>query len=256
MKPHGWLNAAALSLSLLSLQALAGSAVVERPGGDASERMLFEYQGGNLRVQASQDIDGYLLYREGKAYVVAGGMVMDAESITGMFGGKAQSLPGLGDASSKLAKVRSLTDTGRKQTLAGIEGRVHVLRYEDDKGKEHSEEIVLSRDARAREFFEALDGFLSGMLKESAGGDVELRRRIRGQGVLRFGDDLQVASFGPDPAPERFELPQASQQMPNLSQLFQPQQLEQLKALVEQGLPPEQQKQLEEAMKKMLGGAK
>ena len=219
---HCLARARASSLPILLLAcaftAQAGSAVVESGSGADRQRAALEYLGDRLRADVQGQSGGALIVRDGRAYALAEGMVIDLSSMGGMLGQMQQGA--INSGPEDLARYVGLERTTRKETVAGVAGTVHLLRYEDGGGQPHSEELVLSPDARARELADALQqmalAFRNMSGKAEAPGEAALRQQLGNQGVLRYGSEFRVVSFGGHPDAARFNLPSAPQQMPAL----------------------------------------
>jgi len=210
---------ALLLATLLGLPAFAGSALVESGEGSDLQRAELEYRDGKLRVQAQGQGDGTMILRDGRIYTIAEGMVFDLAGMASMLG--QSGMNAISSGPDDLVRYLGLDSTGRSETVAGVAGKVHLLRYVDRSGKPHSEELVLSTDPRARELAEALQlmstGFREILGQPEAPGEAQLQASLKGQGVLRYGKEFRVVSFGStQPAAARFELPSAPQQMPSL----------------------------------------
>lgn len=208
-----------LLAALLSLPAFAGSAVIESGEGADRQRAELEYRDGKLRVQAQGEPGGTMILRDGRIYVIAEGMVIDLAGMAGMMG--QSGMNAISSGPDDLVRYLGLDNTGRSETVAGVGGKVHLLRYEDRSGKPHREELVLSADPRARELGEALQlmgtGFREILGRPEAPGEAQMQASLNGQGVLRYGREFRVVSFGStQPSPARFELPSAPQQLPSL----------------------------------------
>ncbi|HEY0973258.1 MAG TPA: hypothetical protein VGE57_02050 [Solimonas sp.] len=211
---------------LLAAPVWAGGVATIESGDDGQTfKTRVEYEGSHrLRIEAPEQ-GGYLLVRDGKAYsvVTQGGqtMVIDMAGMMQMVGGMAQQNQdpmGGGD----VHEFVSLSDAGRSETVAGISGRVHTLTYADKSGKRHTETMVLSKDARARDLTMALTAMGEIMARNAKVPETAGSKRLHGeilgngQGVLRYGTAFRVVSFdGGKPAAARFELPAQPMQMPN-----------------------------------------
>ncbi|MDM4771819.1 hypothetical protein [Solimonas sp. SE-A11] len=199
----------------------AGSAVVESGAGADRQRAALDYRGDRLRVDVQGQAGGALIVREGRAYALAEGMVIDLGGMGGMLGQMQQGAISAGP--DDLARYIGLERTTRKETIAGAAGTVHLLRYEDGAGHPHSEELVLSADVRARELADALQqmalAFRNMTGKAEAPGEAALRQQLGNQGVLRYGSEFRVISFGGQPDAARFDLPSAPQQIPALGSI-------------------------------------
>lgn len=203
-----------LAATLLALSATlgwaAGSAVLEAEEGG---RMQLEYDGDRVRMSADGMEDGYLIIREGRMYTVSGDTVIDASSMFGMFSDSLQTPAG------DVTQVHELKATGRRETVAGIAGEVHLLDYTDEEGKRQQQEVVLSNDRRAVELQQAwmtmAEAVASAMGEEDV--DASLNKALGQRGILRIGNDMRVHSLSDRrPAAARFELPSEPQDMGGL----------------------------------------
>jgi hypothetical protein len=206
-----------------SLPAQAGTATVT---SDEGGELVFEYAGGDLLRVNTDDSGNYMVIRDDTLYVVTMNegqpMVMNASSMMkGMAGVIGQAAP-----SAATAEVVSLTKTGRRETVAGIEGDVYELTVSED-GKERTTEIVMSGDRRAREFRDAMFAMArasaAAMGSDVKAGDADLEGRLQDldQGVLRVGQDMIVTAIdGKDVAVARFELPAEPMNMEGLGAMF------------------------------------
>lgn len=212
---------AAVLAVAFAVPAMAGSAVLETGQGRDRQQTRVEYRGDKLRLQSQGTDTGTMIVRDGQVYVIANDSVFEFSGMAGMLGSQMPSMsPGPGD----LSRFIDLDATGRSETIAGASGTVHVLRYADENGREQREELVLSRDGRARELTDAMTvmsaAMLRAMQRSDGAGDAELKARLKGQGVLRYGKDFRVVSFGSDdPVASRFELPSAPQKLPSMGSL-------------------------------------
>lgn len=210
-----------------------GAATLETSSEGKSSQTTVEYDGkGSLRMDGTGSAqNGYLLVRDNKAYsvVVNGGtpMVIDLASTMKMLGGLAKNGSSEGaTAGNEVARFVSLDKTGASESVAGISGNVYNLTFVDDEGQQKTESLVLSKDSRARELTKALT-MMGKQMAKAAGvpepeGTAKMYAEIDGtkQGVLRYGSDFRVASFGGEPSSSRFALPAQPQQMPNLADLM------------------------------------
>ncbi len=209
-----------------------GTATLETSADGERHQSTIEFDGkGSLRMDGGAQQSGYLLVRDNKAYsvVVNDGtpMVIDLASTMKMLGGLAKQGSSEGaTAGNEVARFVSLEKTGASETVAGISGNVYNLTFVDDEGQQRTESLVLSKDARARELTKALT-VMGKQMAKAAGvpepeGTAKMYAEIDGskQGVLRYGSDFRVASFGGEPSSSRFALPAQPQQMPNLADLM------------------------------------
>lgn len=215
--------AAPALLLLTSTATLAGTAVIEAGSGKDVHRVDLEYRPGLLRMQPQGAEEGTMIARDGKVYTVGQGMVIEISSVMGMMGEQLANTASNGP--DDVRRFVGFNNTGRRETVAGIGGEVYVLQYEDGNGKVVSEEMVVSKDAKARELSEAMEGMTTSMRaamkKAETAEERKLSAALKGYGVLRFGQDFRVVSLSDKtPAASRFELPAAPTQMPDLGGMF------------------------------------
>lgn len=209
---------------LLAGPAQAGTADVTDAEGTT---MRFEYRDDMLRVNMDQEGAGYMILRDDNLYVVTNSdgrtMVIDANQAWSMFGSMAA-----GATPDMVAnEVVELSATGEKEQLAGITGEVYRLRFRAEDGTEQESTVVLSSDARARAFRDAMHKFASTVSKtvgkdyKAATDDMQGRLEAMNKGVLRYGDDMKVSALSMDSVdPARFELPAAPMDLGNIGALF------------------------------------
>ena len=111
--------------------AWADVTTVQTNNGDT---MTYEYEGDKLRIDVGQQ-DSYMLLVDGTVYSVTRSdgeyMVVDVSQAMSMFGSALRdAAPGAADS-----RVESFEATGRKETIAGIEGEVYLVKYIDHEGK-------------------------------------------------------------------------------------------------------------------------
>jgi len=215
-----------LMLSSLSMSAWAGgTAVVRSNGGGQTSEMTIEYNGDKARFNVSGQADTYMVMRDGKAYAVTQGMVMDMSGMASMMGSQMQANPG--SMGSDVDRFMGMHSTGRSETVAGMRGEVYIVEYADEKGQKHAEEVVLSTDKKAWDLGQAMmtmgRNFARAAGVAERSGETEMWNTLNGKraGVLRYGTQMQVVSInGSSPSSSRFELPAAPTQMPNLGALL------------------------------------
>ena len=202
----------ALGASLL-LSNLTHAGVADVVNSDGST-MKFEYQGDKLRIDTGQGEASYMVLRDDHIYVVTNSdgnlMVIDANQAMGMFG----SMAGAATPSSVASEVVSLEATGRKESHAGITGEVYNMVFVTEDGKQQQTDLVLAKDARAREFSKALSGMAMSLSKSAgkdfarAANDMESRLLAMDMGVLRYGKDMTISAISDEAVDQsRFELP-------------------------------------------------
>lgn len=216
----------ALTVSAMPAALAAGSAQIESGLGSDRARAGLEFDGSRLRMQAATGAaaEGYLIFRDGKAYTVGdmGGQPFVMEmgammKMAGQMAAQASPRDGLDD----IAVYHGLSATGRGETVAGVRGEIYRLDYTTRSGSRESKEMVLAANATAREMTETLR-LLATAIQASAGvaepeGSLQLQAEFqrRGLGLLRVGDEFRVLSLSASkPASGRFELPAAPTEMP------------------------------------------
>ncbi|MEH6636844.1 MAG: hypothetical protein V7700_15070 [Halioglobus sp.] len=202
----------ALGASLL-LSNLTHAGVADVVNSDGST-MKFEYQDDKLRIDTGQGEASYMVLRDDHIYVVTNSdgnlMVIDANQAMGMFG----SMAGAATPSSVASEVVSLEATGRKESHAGITGEVYNMVFVTEDGKKQQTDLVLAKDARARDFSKALSGMAMSLSKSAgkdfarAANDMESRLLAMDMGVLRYGKDMTISAISDEAVDQsRFELP-------------------------------------------------
>ena len=213
-----------LTLALTGvLPAAAGTATIASSDGEA---MTFEYRGDDLLRVGVAD-ESYMLVRDNTLYVVSMNngepMVINASSMMKGFSGMVQQAA----PPATTADFVSLEKTGRAETVAGIRGDVYLLTTEED-GRAQTRELVMSDDARAIEFRDAM--FIMGHAAMEAlddyprpddDKDVQKQLEAMNLGVLRVGEDMTVTSLsGDNVAAARFELPAEPMDMGGLGAMM------------------------------------
>lgn len=202
----------------------AGTATIQ---GQDGSRFTLEYDGSQLRLESSRHRNVHLIANGDSVYavttaagqplVVSGGAVMSLLSAQG--GQK------FATGSEDIRSFTSLTSTGRYETVAGIRGAIHQLKYVDRGGRQRTEEIVLSEHPEVaqmtRSFGRAAAAFQQGAGVDNEGSRALLRElENRNLGLLRFANHYQVVALQTTaPSPARFQLPAAPMQLPGLQGL-------------------------------------
>ena len=212
-------------LACLGLLALPAAADIAEVVDGEGNRMRFEYQDQQLRINPA-DQEGYMIVRDGRTYVVQDSdgqiMVLDLSQAMSMFGGMARAAtPETVDV-----RVESLEATGREETVAGIPGEVWRLRYIDEDGQTRETDMVLSEDARARGFRDAVF-LMAKSIADSVDMDLEGTDKLQQQlasrdlGVLRYGQDMRITSLDTTRVDDaRFVLPAEPTDLSGLGNLF------------------------------------
>lgn len=213
---------AALALATAPWVAQAGKATVQATDDSGnSMNMDFEYRGDSqLRMSVPQQQGGYMLVDGDAVYSISQHngqpMVMRLDKLLGS-GMPAPATPG-----ADVAGVSKLENTGRTETVAGIQGEVWMLTYTDAAGQTRTDEIVVSDDPRAVELSRAMMGLGQAMAKAAGqpAQDDPLIRQLEGKGMLRMGSQMRVTALSDaDPAADRFALPAEPTEMPGMGAL-------------------------------------
>lgn len=194
--------------------AAGGGATIEAGDGADRVRIGVQYLDDKLRMEtqdlAQGQIQAVTILRDGRLYLVAGGMVLDAAQAMSAFG---QSMQAPSTLPEQMRRFIALEPTGRSETVAGIAGKVFALRYQDDAGATRTDELVLSEDARARALSQALLRLAQAMKAHApavptAEDEARLLAALNNRGVLRYADHFRVAGFAAAaPTAASFELP-------------------------------------------------
>ena len=217
------------AVALLSLYAngtLAGSATVESTNG---ERMVFEYADGDkLRLNLEQQ-NGHMIVRENTLYSVSYNngepMVINASTMMKGFADMAK-ITDQAAPSGASAEVVSIEATGRSETVAGISGEIYEITTLEE-GREVIREVVMSSDARALEFRDAMFTMMMAtaetMDPEILDNSKDFRRQLSdmNMGILRYGEEMTIVAIdGDSVAAARFELPAKPVDMNDLGGLM------------------------------------
>jgi len=223
-------NALSCGLSAIALlyanSVVAGSATVESADG---ESVVFEYADGDkLRVNTRQD-DTYMVVRDSTLYAVSYNngqpMVVNASNVMQGFADMAK-MTEQAAPSGTTAELVSIEATGRRETVAGISGEIYEITTREE-GRDVTQEVVMSSDARAIEFRDALftmaQASIQALDEELQKNSWEFRNELDAMnlGILRYGSEMKIAAIdGNRVAPSRFELPAEPVDMSNLGGLM------------------------------------
>ena len=208
--------AISVCLAAFSLPVMAGGqATIVSSGGEGPSTVVVKWRDSDkVRIQP-QGQPGYMLLLDGKPYSVTNvqgqSMVMDMSSMGQMAGQQSggKSAPEIGPEHA--TKLLSMEETGRTETIAGIEGSVYEVTWQDANGKQHTDEAVLSDDETVASMSRAFMNFAkaSDIGSETEDPDaIGKELRDRGLGVLRFTDGYRVEKISGDTPPAgEFELP-------------------------------------------------
>ena len=223
----GILGISALALiTVYASDTLAGSATVEPANG---ERMVFEYADGDkLRLNLEQQ-NIYMIVRDDTLYSVSYNngepMVINASTMMKGFADMAE-ITDQAAPSGASAEVVSIEATGRRETVAGISGEIYEITTVED-GREVTREVVMSSDARALEFRDAMFTMMMAtaetMDPEILDNSKDFRRQLgdMNMGILRYGTEMTITAIdGDSVAAARFELPAKPMDMNDLGGLM------------------------------------
>lgn len=201
--------AAAAALGLAPLAHADGVAEIAAPSSGSSEQVRIAWHDADtLRVDTNEP-GSYILARDGSLYAVtdqAGPdlVVLDMSSMGAMaqsMGGDMPSIDG-----HRAASVETVRATGRRETVAGIDGEIYEIEWTDASGAGRKDEAVLSDNRLAREFTAAFSAFATAV--DSASDARSLAIEQRELGILRYGDDFRLVSLSGDgPGAGHFALP-------------------------------------------------
>ncbi|MGD8379485.1 MAG: hypothetical protein PVJ40_10085 [Gammaproteobacteria bacterium] len=185
----------------------AGSATIKASSGELKINWRNDQ---TLRMQKAGD-KNYMVVRDGKAYsvVMTGGTprVMDLSGMMGMAHAMAGKR-GHSRGPASYLKPGSFKDTGRTESVAGIEGEVYRMSWTDHKGRHREADAVLSDDPRAVDMTRAYLGSIRSMFQDAKIGDFQKAMPGSAKGLLRVGKQFRVESLSGDMPPESlFELP-------------------------------------------------
>lgn len=227
----------ALVLLAFSTAATAGGTATIEVTGDnvAGGNMTMRWQDADdVRIDPPNQ-PAYMLLRGGKAYTVmsTGGrtIVMDLASISNMPGGGGMGSPDMSGTSaiSRATAVSELAATGRRETVAGIEGEIYTITWTDADGASHSAEAVLSDNATVVEMSRAFGRLGEAMAAISsnkpAGDAISDKLAAEGLGVLRFENQFRLAEISDEtPSADTFELPAKPMNLQDMMKGMQPSQ--------------------------------
>lgn len=204
-------RAAALLVALMPFGAWAAGTATLQSGGESNTMAWLD--SNTIRFDMPSAEGGYMLSRDGKTYMVntnASGGMPPVMEIGGMVQGFAETMKDDedGGASPLAVRIDSVKATGKKQTVAGIQGDVYELTTTDGQGKSKTAEAVLTGDALATEMTAAYFTFSKSMVG-AENVDQFMRALPKGKrGLLRMGDDMVVQTISKNgPAASAFEVP-------------------------------------------------
>lgn len=198
-----------LSLVFFTTPILAGGQAVIRSGAPNGQQQInIAWDGDRIRLDMLNQ-NGYMLVLDGKGYSVSNAaghlMVMDLSSLP-QPGGSITQYDGKDPIPETIAQITRLENTGREETIAGIEGEVYEMAWIDGQGNAHEGDAVLTDHDLVQEMQEAFWAFSRAISKQ----DEAIGTRLRDEGLatLRVKQDFVVEEIRPKTRPaEDFELP-------------------------------------------------
>ncbi len=204
--------AAMLSMLFMSLPALAGGEATIETAGSATEPLRLSWKNSDVMRMNIPGQPGYIVVQNGNAYAVttvnSRPVVLDLSATAGLLGGVAQAY---GITGGQAVDVSSVEATGRKETVAGLEGEIYHVRWSDVNGDKRTDEAVLSDKASVVEMSNAFIAFATTNARAMGQPNADAIGRMlteRNLGVLRFADQFRVMTISNEAPPEaEFNLP-------------------------------------------------
>lgn len=216
------MRAALLTIALSPLCAWAAGTATIATNGESNTMAWLD--SNTIRFDMSTADDGYMISRDGKAYVVypdeAAGMppVVEIGDMMRGFAEAASNDEG-GKASPLTMRITSIKATGKKETVAGIDGDVYELTTTNKQGKSQTTQAVFTADPLAVEMTAAYLALSKAMMGAEMIAEFTSALPKDKGGLLRMGDDMVVQSIATDPpATSAFELPAKPVNMGDLMQ--------------------------------------
>jgi hypothetical protein len=225
---------ATLALATAPAVQAAGTVEYEVLSGKERARMSIEWlDNRRMRIDMSMagmpaNVKGWQVMRDGKIYSVT---VTDGQTMVIEMGGMmkmmgnaigTQGLQGA-DTLGDVQEFHSLKPTGRRETVAGVNGEVFLLDYRPGNGQRQQTEVVLSDQRTVREMTEAMLSYgkvlstAMGNTEPEGSSRVEAEFKLRQLGMLRFGDQLKAVRVSSQaPSAQRLELPAAPISFPQI----------------------------------------
>ena len=222
-------------LLLASTQILAGSesgtATFKGTEGGSSAISQFEYLNettARMNMQSDgKDAGSYMLFRDGKALVVANvegqTMVMDMASMSKMASGFGTSAGQ--QTQGFTSSIQSMKATGKSETVAGIKGELYKLKWTEN-GTIREDDLVVTRDTDVvgytRAWMTVVRSIEGAGVKQEVKGDHLVARLEKDKlGILRLGERFELVSIDSKrPDESHFVVPAATMQMPDIGSLI------------------------------------
>jgi len=208
----------------------AGVAKFKSSENGETATIVFEYldkSTARMNMPSEDGNESYMLLRDGKALMVANAqgqtLVMDMAKLSSMadqFGGATAQ-----QTQSFSSSVRSMKPTGRFESVAGIKGEIYKLEWIDN-GQNRTDDLVLTKNKSAIDYTSAWMGAVraiekSGTKKEVKGDQLFAKIEKKKMGILRLGDRFKLVSVKlGKPDANRFKVPEATMEMPDLGNLM------------------------------------
>lgn len=211
--PKRYVLLSALAITSLPMLVLAaGTATIEGSAVEDGGVVKIMWQDdGAMRINAdTSSPDNHMIVRDGKMYSVFDNngtpMVMEVGGMMKAFGAMANEDQDI--AKDIPAGIESVEATGKRETVAGIDGQVYKVTVVNADGTKKTDEAVFSSDATATEMTRV---YLTTMLSIFDKGEPEAFMNAlpdNERGLLRYGQDYRLVSIsGEAPAASQFELP-------------------------------------------------
>lgn len=185
-----------------------GSAVITTGQAGNNHNIRIEWLSPNIVRRQVDGTTNYILYRDGKTYMVAmndgRAHVTDMSGMLSLAGAAAKHMAGT-DATRMT--TGSFKRTGSDETVAGIRGHVYVVSYTDADGNAQKKQVVLTNNRHVTELTRAYFSIARAAL---GAGSNNIADGFPGKdkGILRVADGYTLVSIsGKTPANKDFELP-------------------------------------------------
>jgi len=215
------------SMAVLAAMALMGSpgafadvtAVYKMTSPDGNAMQTIRYvDKQHVRVDMKSGANNMSMLKLGdKVYSITGKVVQDMSQLADMMAAM-----GRGKQSSHTAHTPiKYEDTGKTETIAGIEGKVYRF---VERGKQH--EIVLGRNQDLKDavsgLMEVTKASMGMMSDENPANQLPKDASMKNMAMLRLGDGVRLQSMNTNAiAGSMFELPAKPQQMGGMGKLMQ-----------------------------------
>jgi len=222
--------------TIYSITALAGMALMGAQGAVADVTAVYKMTSPNgsvtqtIRYVDKQHVrvdmnnganhDMTMLKLGDKVYSITGKVVQDMSQLADMMAAMGRGGKGSQVTHAKESQIK-YEDTGRTETIAGIEGKVYRF---VDHGKQH--EIVLGRNQDLQDavsgLMEVTKASMGMMSDEDPVHQIPKDASMKSMAMLRLDDGVRLQSMNTNAIPGSvFELPAKPQQMGGMGKLMQ-----------------------------------